>query len=99
ATSRELDPVMRVQAGHATFTAETALSLLERPGAMKSHLHNVLFEPKTTRFWVANAGRDGTPAAEQPYHAFRLTDLLASRPDPSVPELPMRERPTRQAAD
>lgn len=73
--------VTRVKAGHGHFTAEEALHLMDRPVAMKSNLHNVLFEPKTTRFWVSNAGSDGTPAAEQPYHAFELNKLLHSVPE------------------
>ena len=49
---------------------------MDRPVAMKSNLHSVLFETTTTRFWVANASKDGKPAAEQPYHAFQLSELL-----------------------
>lgn len=81
--------VRRVQAGHGEFTPETALRLMDRGVAMKSNLHNVLFEPKTTRFWVANASHDKQPAAEQPYHAFQLTDLLGRKPDMTSPEIPM----------
>ena len=81
--------VRRVQAGHGTFTAETAIRLMDRPVAMKSNLHNVLFEPKSTRFWVANAGVDQQPAAERPYQAFQLTELLNRRPDPAAPEIPL----------
>ncbi len=72
--------VKRVKQQHGTFTAESALRLMDRPVAMSSNLHNVLFEPKTTRFWVANAASDGTPAAEQKYHAFQLNELLHRRP-------------------
>jgi hypothetical protein len=79
----------RVQGGHGDFTAETALRLMDRPVAMKSNLHNVLFEPKSTRLWVANAGADLQPAAEREYHAFQLTELLARQPDPAAPELPL----------
>ncbi len=81
--------VRRVQAGHGEFTAESAMRLMDRGVAMKSNLHNVLFEPKTTRFWVANASSDKQPAAEQPYHAFQLTDLLGRTPDMTSPEIPM----------
>ena len=79
----------RAQAGHGAFTAETAIRLMDRPVAMKSNLHNVLFEPKSTRLWVANAGADLQPAAEREYHAFQLTELLARKPDPAAPELPL----------
>ncbi len=81
--------VRRTKAGHGTFTAETALRLMDRPVAMKSNLHSVLFETTTTRFWVANASKTGEPAATQPYHAFQLTELLRHTPDPSAPAIPL----------
>jgi isopenicillin-N N-acyltransferase like protein len=71
----------RVREGHGRFNAASALRLMDRPVAMKSNLHNVLFEPASTRFWVANASPDGQPAAEQKYHQFKLTDLLNRRPE------------------
>jgi isopenicillin-N N-acyltransferase like protein len=77
----------RVQAGHGTFDAESARHLMDRPVAMKSNLHSVLFETTTTRFWVANASLSGEPAASQPYHAFQLSELLTHQPDPA-PSLP-----------
>jgi len=83
--------VKRVRAGSGTFTAETALSLMDRPIAMGSNLHNVLFEPASTKFWVANAAVDRTPAAEQPYYAFQLSDLLKRKPNASAPELAAKE--------
>ena len=81
--------VKRAQAGHGQFSPEAALKLMERPVAMKSNLHNVLFEPKTTRFWVANASLDQRPAAEQPYHKFQLSELLTRKPDMQSPEFPL----------
>ena len=86
--------VRRVEAGHGKFTAETALRLMDRGVAMKSNLHNVLFEPETTRFWVANATHDKQPAAEQPYHAFQLSELLSRTPDMQSKELPLVTRAT-----
>lgn len=79
--------VRRVKAGSGTFTAESALTLMDRPVAMGSNLHNVLFEPASTKFWVANAAPDRSPAAEQPYYAFQLTDLLSRQPDSGAPAL------------
>lgn len=79
--------VRRVRAGKGKFTAESALSLMDRPVAMKSNLHNVLFEPASSRFWVANAAADGSPAAEQPYYAFQLTELLDRQPNSEAPEI------------
>ena len=83
--------VRRTKEGRGGFTAKEALKLMERPVAMKSNLHNVLFEPETTRFWVANASKDKQPAAEQPYHPFQLTELLKRSPDASSREIPMPE--------
>jgi len=79
--------VKRVKQGLGTFDAESARHLMDRPVAMKSNLHSVLFETTTTRFWVANASKDGKPAAEQPYHAFNLRDLLAREADAGAREL------------
>jgi hypothetical protein len=80
----------RAQSHHGRFDAELALRLMDRPVAMKSNLHNALFEPRSTRLWVANAAKDGTPAAEQKYHTFQLTALLEREPDADAPtiELP-----------
>ncbi len=89
--------VRRVRDGHGTFDAESAIHLMDRPVAMKSNLHNVLFETATGRLWVANASIDGQPAATQPYHAFQFRDLLENEADSSAPtfNLPDRDRPTR----
>ena len=73
--------VERVKEQHGQITAESALKLMDRPVAMKSNLHNVLFEPQTTRFWVSHAGSDGTPAADRPYNAYQLSELLSRTPD------------------
>jgi len=89
AGSRYDELVRRTKQGRGNFTVKDALRLMERPVAMKSNLHNVLFEPETTRFWVANASPDQRPAAEQPYHTFQLSDLLKRKPDPSATRLPM----------
>ena len=86
----------RVQADHGKFDAESALHLMDRPVAMKSNLHNVLFEPKSTKFWVAHASKDGEPAATQPYHAFQLTELLGHAAGLDATELPPPGR--REAA-
>ncbi len=71
------------------FDQELALRLMDRPVAMSSNLHNALFAPASTRLWVANASKDKRPAAEQKYHAFQLTKLLASKPDAGVRTIPM----------
>ncbi|WP_406696047.1 C45 family peptidase [Singulisphaera sp. Ch08] len=78
----------RVKAGFGTFDADSARALMDRPVAMKSNLHSVLFETKSSRFWVANAAKDGAPAATQPYHAFQLTELLTHEPTSQAPTFP-----------
>jgi len=85
--SRYEELARRVKGGHGSFDAESARRLMDRPVAMKSNLHSVLFETTTTRFWVANASSDGQPASSQPYHAFQLADLLLHKPDPASPEV------------
>ena len=87
----------RVKAGHGTFDAESARHLMDRPVAMKSNLHSVLFETATSRLWVANASKEGEPAASQPYHAFRFTELLTHKPDTSAPSLPAPSEPKAAA--
>jgi len=80
AGSRYDELVQRVQSQHGKLNADTALHLMDRPVAMRSNLHNALFEPGSTRLWVANATPAGEPAAQQKYHTFQLTELLARRP-------------------
>jgi isopenicillin-N N-acyltransferase like protein len=92
AGSRYQELVRRVKAGYGKFTPETALHLMDRPVAMKSNLHNVLFEPKTTRFWVANASKDKKPAATQKYYRFRLTELLKRQPPTTAKQIPLPPR-------
>jgi hypothetical protein len=88
AGTRYEELVRRVRAGHGTFDADSARALMDRPVAMKSNLHSVLFETRSTKFWVANASSAGEPAVTQPYHAFQLSDLLAHQADPAATALP-----------
>ena len=62
---------------------------MDLPVALKSNLHDVLFAPKSTDLWVANASHDKQPAATQPYAHFNLAQMLESRPDPAAPEIPL----------
>ena len=61
---------------------------MDRPVAMKSNLHSVLFETATSRLWIANASKEGEPAATQPYHVFKMTELLTHNADPSSSWIP-----------
>ena len=82
----------RVKDRWGKLDATSARKLMDCPVAMKSNLHDVLFAPASTKFWVANASADRKPAATQPYHAFRLTELLKHRPDASAPQTPCPRR-------
>ncbi len=79
--------VKRVQESHGKVDAGKAIRLMDRPVAMGSNLHNVLFESSTTRFWVAHAGKDGSPAATQPYRGFKFSELLTHQAPEGTPEL------------
>lgn len=94
AGDRYTELTRRVKAGLGEFDAESARRLMDRPVAMKSNLHSVLFETTTGRFWVANADKEGDPAVEQPYHAFQLPDLLKHEADASAPALPFEVKQT-----
>lgn len=98
AGDRYKELVNRVEKGHGGFDAVSARHLMDRPVAMKSNLHSVLFETTTTRFWVANASKDGKPAAEQPYHTFQLSELLKHQADSSATVLPAPPAPPAKAA-
>ncbi|OGK06964.1 MAG: hypothetical protein A2W80_19335 [Candidatus Riflebacteria bacterium GWC2_50_8] len=69
----------RVQDGHGTFVASSALRLMDRPVAMRSNLHNILFVPILQDAYVAIATADG-PAAEKPYVRYNLSELLSTMP-------------------
>ena len=96
AGDRYQELVNRVEKGYGSFNHESALRLMDLGVAMKSNLHNVLFEPKSTKFWVSNATSDEKPAAEQPYHAYQLSELLKRKPDMNSPELPMGAQVTKR---
>ncbi|GAB5440366.1 MAG: hypothetical protein Fues2KO_07150 [Fuerstiella sp.] len=67
----------RVRQEHGGIDTALALWLMNRPVAMESNLHNVLFIPKTGHFYVANASHS-KPAAEMPYVKLHLPTLLDS---------------------
>lgn len=92
AGDRYKELVRRAKEGHGRFDADSARRLMDCPVAMKSNLHNVLFAPRSTKFWVANASADKRPAAEQKYHAFQLTELLKRVPPTEAPEIPFVAR-------
>jgi dienelactone hydrolase len=69
----------RVLERHGRIDEEAALHLMDRPVAMVSNLHNVLFVPEKLRVHVAHASH-ARPAAEEPAVVFDLAALLAAVP-------------------
>ncbi len=81
AGSRYDELVRRVEAGYGSFDADSARRLMDRPVAMTSNLHSVLFETASTRLWVANASKEGGAgghAALSRVHVHRALDPPAS---------------------
>ncbi|MBV9126106.1 MAG: peptidase C45 [Planctomycetes bacterium] len=93
AGSRYEELVRRVQTDWGKLDEVSARKLMDCGVAMKSNLHDVLFAPASTKFWVANASSDRQPAATQPYHSFQFTELLKHKADPRVPDQPCPQRP------
>ena len=69
----------RVLTLHGSIDAQSAMQLMNRPVAMKSNLHNVLFIPEELVLHIANASHDA-PAAECPYVRLDLEKLLLDVP-------------------
>ena len=65
----------RVKENYGKIDEQKAIRLMDRPVAMKSDLHNVLFIPESLEFWVANAGAN-TPACNETYYHYNLKELL-----------------------
>jgi len=62
-----------------------ALDLMNRPVAMESCLHRVLFSPQDLKLWVSNAvmpeETEKYAACYQPYYAYDFKQLLTMIPD------------------
>jgi predicted choloylglycine hydrolase len=84
--------VLRAQTQHGKIDAEGARRLMDLGVAMRSNLHNVLFAPKSTKLWIANASADKRPAAGQPYQEFELAELLKRTPDPKSAVIPFNRK-------
>ncbi|MFA9479568.1 C45 family autoproteolytic acyltransferase/hydrolase [Phycisphaerales bacterium AB-hyl4] len=65
----------RVTDSHGRIDEQTALACMDRPVAMRSNLHNVLFIPQQLRLFVSHA-QGSQPAAERPYEEYDLAALL-----------------------
>jgi hypothetical protein len=67
----------RIQENYGKIDETIATRLMDRPVAMESNLHNVLFVPEKGILLVANASHK-QPAAERPYIRIELNAMLQS---------------------
>lgn len=70
----------RVRARHGRIGVEDAIRFMDRPVAMRSNLHDVLFVPGDLVLWFAGAGH-GKPACEMPYVRLDLRALFGLMPE------------------
>jgi len=73
----------RVQARFGKLDEEGARHLMDRPVAMNSNIHSVLFAPETLDFWVANADSQNV-ASHTRYTHYNLGQLLNDPPAKEV---------------
>jgi hypothetical protein len=69
----------RVKTDYGKLEASGARRLMERPVAMKSNIHSVLFAPETLEVWVANADSRNV-ASHTRYTHYNLKELLETPP-------------------
>ncbi|MBI5394514.1 MAG: peptidase C45 acyl-coenzyme A:6-aminopenicillanic acid acyl-transferase [Verrucomicrobia bacterium] len=67
--------VKRVRELHGRIGPEEFQRLIARPVAMRSNLHNAIFEPPTLTTWIAHATRHA-PACDQPYQQYMWAELF-----------------------
>ena len=98
-----------IRKNYGAIDPPAAIRLMDRPGAMKGNLHNVLFAPQTLEMWVAHALGDHTKekyqASFQEYLHYDLPSLLKLLPagvpsakaaSPARTTAPGPHRPTEQ---
>jgi len=67
--------VKRTRELYGKIGPEEFQRLIARPVAMRSNLHNAIFEPPTLTTWIAHAARHA-PACDQPYRRYRWAELF-----------------------
>ena len=77
--------VSLVSQQYGEIDVPAALELMNRPVAMDSCLHRVLFAPSELELWVANAesvcAGEKYAACYQPYYHYSFKELLAKIPE------------------
>jgi hypothetical protein len=79
ADERYKELVKRVRAQYGRIGPQELMQIITRPVAMRSNLHDVIFEPQKLSLWVAQATRTG-PACDQPYASYTWQDLFSPTP-------------------
>ncbi|MCX6992346.1 MAG: C45 family autoproteolytic acyltransferase/hydrolase [Kiritimatiellaeota bacterium] len=67
--------VQRVRERYGKIDGRALLEIIKRPVAMRSNLHDAIFEPQDLRLWVVNASRN-EPACDQPPAIYEWKDLF-----------------------
>ncbi len=75
AGNRYKELVTRVRSRHGQLDAPALLDIIRRPVAMKSNLHDVVFQPEKLMLWVANAARNA-PACDQPAVPYSWAEMF-----------------------
>jgi hypothetical protein len=71
--------VKRVRDGYGKIDRDGLIEIIKRPVAMRSNLHNVIFQPQSLRLSVADATRGGA-ACDQPYRTYTWSELFSGQP-------------------
>ena len=71
--------VERVQGAFGKISPDNLIEIIKRPVAMKSNLHNVIFQPQSLRLSVADASNKA-PACDQPYQTYSWDALFSAAP-------------------
>ena len=65
----------RINEKYGKITPEMLMTIIKRPVAMKSNLHNAIFRPETLDMWFADAGRKN-PACDSAYTRINLREAI-----------------------
>ncbi|MGI5922762.1 MAG: C45 family autoproteolytic acyltransferase/hydrolase [Lentisphaeria bacterium] len=65
----------RIEENYGKITPEMLMTIIKRPVAMKSNLHNAIFRPETLDMWFADAGRKH-PACDSAYTRINLREAI-----------------------
>jgi hypothetical protein len=65
----------RIEENYGKITPKMLMTIIKRPVAMKSNLHNAIFRPETLDMWFADAGRKH-PACDSAYTRINLREAI-----------------------